>query len=160
MTKADPLRWSRILVTSTLAALAVAGVLAWTTAGMETPQPSRTAPPPKRLFVGVDLAKLPERERIVFAQAETDFVRALNGQRPLCKAEADSALSDGGTSIFECKYYRLVVVHQIFRLEGGDGYLFGPELTFRNSDQRVSDVRYYSADELSLILKESDRFGF
>ena len=136
-----------------LGALALSVILAWPLGGAKTSTSTGTAPAPRGLFIGVNLASLPEPQRQAFSEAEVDFARVLKGLPPLCKSEPDSGYSDGGTVIYQCKHYQLMVVYQIFRLDGGDGYLYGPQVTFRDSNQTVSDVRYYTGKELSLLLK-------
>ena len=155
MTDTFVLRWPRILAAAATGMLAVAVLLVWPLSQGQAAATPAAAAVPLRLFVGVDLAKLPESERLVFTEAETDFARVLKGLLPLCKAQPDEGYSDGGTAVYECKHYRLIVMHQLFRLKNGDGYLYGPQLTFRESEQTVSDVRYYTGAQLSLLLKPS-----
>jgi hypothetical protein len=116
----------------------------------------KTARPPVQVqpvgpFIGIDLTRLTDVQRSVIAQAATDFDRTRRGLEPTCKFESMSGFSDGGTTIYECPHYRLTVMKSLFSLQGFDGYLYGPIITFRG-DHSVSDVRFYTYDELSKLL--------
>jgi hypothetical protein len=106
-------------------------------------------------FVGIDLTRLTETQRLVIGQAATDFDRARRGLEPTCKFESMSGFSDGGTTIYECPYYRLTIMQSIFSLQGINGYLYGPILTFQG-DQSVSDVRFYTNEQLSILQATHD----
>jgi len=105
------------------------------------------------LFVGVDLAKLTEPTKTAMLQAIDDFDRVKNGLPPTCKAEPDSAFSDGGTAIYECKHYQLVVMKSLYHIGDNNGYLYGPTITFPG-DHPISDVRFYTDAELQLLLSK------
>jgi len=148
------LRWTRILTISGVAALIATTLLAWPfIADRPLPAAKSAAPTPASPFVGIDTSKLSASQRSAISQAEVDFLRTLKGLPPLCKATPDSGYSDGGTVIYECEKYRLMVMRQLFTLQGVDGYLYGPVLSF-GSDQPMSDVRFYTPRELSLLLNE------
>jgi hypothetical protein len=99
-------------------------------------------------FVGIDVTQLTDIQRSVILQAATDFDRARRGLEPTCKFESMGGFSDGGTTIYECPHYRLTIMKGLFSVQGIDGYLYGPIITF-SGDNSVSDVRFYTYDELS-----------
>lgn len=102
-------------------------------------------------FIGVDASKLKEPQRSLIAQATLDFDRVRQGLPPTCKTKPDSGFSDGGTLIYQCKHYRLTVMKGLYTLQGVQGYLYGPILAF-DEDYSVSDVRFYSNEQLSKLL--------
>ena len=106
------------------------------------------------LFVGVNLAKLKERDKSAILQAITDFDRVKNGMPPTCKDEPDSAFSDGGTALYECKHYQLMVMKSNYHVGDNQGYIYGPVITFPG-DYPISDVRFYTTAELQALLNRS-----
>jgi len=153
------LHWGRILiVTASLGLLAVALLAApYIKNGRSAAPPStgavKTSPPAMLAgpFVGVDLTGLTDTQRLVIGQAAIDFDRARRGLEPTCKYQSMSGFSDGGTTIYECPHYRLTVMKGLFSLQGIDGYLYGPIITF-SGDNSVFDVRFYTYHELSKLL--------
>jgi hypothetical protein len=105
------------------------------------------------LFVGVDLAKLKEPAKSAVLEAIVDFDRVKSGLPPACKAEPDSAFSDGGTAIYECKHYQLTVMKSLYQVGDSNGFIYGPIIKFPG-DYPISDVRFYTDSELQLLLKE------
>jgi hypothetical protein len=103
------------------------------------------------LFVGVNIANLKEPTKTAVLQAITDFDRVKSGQPPTCKAKPDSAFSDGGTAIYECKHYKLLVMKSIYQVGDNYGYIYGPIITFPG-DYPISDVRFYTSAELQALL--------
>ena len=110
-----------------------------------TPQPSQPIVGP---FVG-DTSRLTQAQQEAIAQATIDFNRVVDGRPPICKKDPDTSFSDGGTSVYVCKYYRLTVMKHLFSLAGQPvvGYLYGPIIKF-DEDNSISDVRFYTFDEL------------
>jgi hypothetical protein len=157
--KNQRLRWPHVLRVASVLLLIGAALLVFPYARDRfsavlalAPKPAR--PPvhvqPVGPFVGIDFTGLTDVQRSVIVQAKTDFDRSLKGLEPTCKFESMSAFSDGGTTIYECPHYRLTVMKGLFSLQGVDGYLYGPILTF-SGDNSVSDVRFYTYDELSKL---------
>jgi hypothetical protein len=105
-------------------------------------------------FVGIDLSRLTETQRSVIGQAAVDFDRARQGLEPTCEFESMSAFSDGGTAIYECPHYQLTVKKSISSLQGIDGYLYGPIITFSEGNS-VSDVRFYTGDQMPRMVEGS-----
>ena len=116
----------------------------------------QTAPPPQTplgpFFVGVDTSKLPEPAHSAVAAAEKDIDLVLRGLPPACKSEPDSAFSDGGTSLYKCKYYDLTVMKSIYQVGNVYGVMYGPIVTFPN-DYSISYVRFYSDEALRTLMK-------
>jgi hypothetical protein len=157
--KGQQLQWRRVLFATGALIVIAAALLAAPHVtdrllAESAPAPKAIKPPqvqPAGPFVGIDLTRLTETQRLVVGQAATDFDRARRGLEPTCKFESMSGFSDGGTTIYECPYYRLTVMKGLFSLQGIDGYLYGPIITF-GGDNSVSDVRFYTYDELSKLL--------
>ena len=89
------------------------------------------------------------------AQAAQDFERVRSGFKPACQPSPDYGFSDGGTLVYECDRYQLTVRKSLTTQGGVDGYLYGPVLTFE-SGQSVSDVRFYTKQELSDLFANKD----
>ena len=159
MRKDQGLQWHRVLLaTGALIIIAVALLVAPHIKNYLSAEPAAAPKATKPLqaqpagpFVGIDLTRLTDTQRLVIAQAATDFDRARRGLEPTCKFESMSGFSDGGTTIYECPHYRLTVMKGLFSLQGIDGYLYGPIITF-SGDNSISDVRFYTYDELSKLL--------
>ncbi len=158
--KNQKLQWHRVLVATSV--LVLIGVAVLVTPNAKDRLSAALSPVPKAAepsmqvqaigpFVGVDLTRLTDVQRSVISQAATDFSRARRGLEPTCKFESMSGFSDGGTTIYECPHYRLTVMKGLFSLQGIDGYLYGPIVNF-GGDNSVSDVRFYTYDELSKLL--------
>ena len=112
-------------------------------------QPLEARPGP--FFVGVDTSKLPEPAHSAVAAAEKDIDLVLRGFPPACKSEPDSAMSDGGTALYKCKYYDLTVMQSIYQVGDVYGAIYGPIVTFPG-DYPISFVRFYSNDSLRALL--------
>ena len=160
MSKTQKPSWGRAFIYASLLALVgVAALVApyakdrFSTVFASDPKPTKTSVHPLQAgpFVGIDLTRLTDPQRLVIAQAATDFDRTRKGLEPTCKFESMSGFSDGGTTIYECPYYRLTVMKGLFSVQGIDGYLYGPIITF-SGDNSISDVRFYTYDELSKLL--------
>lgn len=162
MLEGQNLRWSRVLISTCSLALVAMALLAapyakdrlstalFPSTKPSTPSVRAAASGP---FVGIDLTQLTDTQRLVIGQAAIDFDRARKGLEPTCKYASMSGFSDGGTTIYECPHYRLTVMKGLFSLQGMHGYLYGPIITF-SGDNSVSDVRFYTYDELSRLLGE------
>jgi hypothetical protein len=112
-------------------------------------------PPQQRtsaFFVGVDIAKLPEPARSAVVAAEKDIELVLRGLPPACKSEPETAFSDGGTSVYKCKYYDLTVMSSIYQVGDVYGTMYGPIVTFPD-DYSISYVRFYRNEELRALKK-------
>jgi hypothetical protein len=117
----------------------------------ESPKIQIPAADSTALFVGVNIANLKEPTKTAVLQAITDFDRVKNGQPPLCKTQPNSADSDGGTAVYECKHYKLMVMKSIYQVGDNYGYIYGPIITFPG-DYPISDVRFYTTAELQALL--------
>ena len=158
-------RWWRVLASTVLLA-AVAAIFLTVPVSLERhpvdlPSAERSVALPAALlaegtFVGIDPETLSNEQRSLISQAATDFARARIGLEPTCKYESMGAFSDGGTTAYECPGYRLTIMKGLFSLAGVNGYLVGPIMTF-SEDNSVSDVRFYTHDELARL--QSDRDG-
>ena len=164
VSKSQKLHWRRILVSASLVAFVGAALLgapfaANRLAAALAPHPNaaKSAPtsslPSVGPFVGIDPTRLTDAQRTLIFQAATDFDRVRKGLKPTCKFESMGGFSDGGTVAYECPHYRLTVMKGLFSLQGIDGYLYGPIITF-GTDNSVSDVRFYTYDELAKLLNE------
>ena len=87
--------------------------------------------------------------------AAIEFQRVKAGLRPACQGEPDYGLSDGGTLFYDCGRYQLTVKKSLATQSGVDGYLYGPIVTFE-SGKSMSDVRFYTNQELSHLLASKD----
>jgi hypothetical protein len=122
----------------------------------ESPKVKIPAADSSPLFVGVNIANLKEPTKTAVLQAITDFDRVKNGQPPTCKTQPDSADSDGGTAVYECKHYNLMVMKSIYQVGDNYGYIYGPVITFPG-DYPISDVRFYTTTELQALLGRNGR---
>jgi len=87
--------------------------------------------------------------------AVRDFERVKNGLTPDCQSVPDHGYSDGGTLVYECGHYQLTVMKSLTTSNGVDGYLYGPVIKF-DSGESQSDLRFYTAEELSILLASKD----
>jgi hypothetical protein len=144
------LRWSRVAVIAALLAT-TGGLLLASPFLVDRLRPTPVAPKPESipggLFVGVDPAKLTPVQRRIFQQAAVDFDRVRRGMAPTCLDEPSSYVADGGTTIYECPYYKLVDMRSMTTVHGVPGFLVGPVLKF-DEYAEVSDVRFVSDDEM------------
>jgi hypothetical protein len=124
------------------------------TAVAKPPQLKIRAADSSPLFAGVDLSKLKEPTKTTILQAITDFDRVKNGFPPTCKTEPDIAISDGGSAIYECKHYKLMIMKSLYQVGDDSGYIYGPIITFPG-DYPISDVHFYTDAELQTLLKNN-----
>ena len=59
--------------------------------------------------------------------------------------------SDGGTAVYNCEHYDLVVMQSIYQVGDVTGVLYGPIVTFPG-DYPISFVRFYSNDSIRALL--------
>ena len=110
-------------------------------------------------FPGVDLSKLSPTDRQVMTEAAEDFQAVLAGKKPIHAVFDKSASlpSDGGTTFYKGKHYRLTATITLVSLGGFNGTAFGPRLQFDNSfapgfNQEISSIRVYSTEQLAAHL--------
>lgn len=113
-------------------------------------------------FAGVDLASLPKRQAEVLRAATEDFVLAEQGKRPRNAVE-DVEMpipSDGGTTLYKGKGYRLTIVQSLSTFGDLSGYVYGPILTFdddfaKGNSKTVQSVRFLTIRQLEELLKRA-----
>ncbi|SFR94777.1 hypothetical protein SAMN05216570_1051 [Dyella sp. OK004] len=112
-------------------------------------------------FVGIDLSKLPEKDRKILTEAMDDFQAVTAGRKPI-HASPDlqtSPPADGGTSFYIGRGYRLTIEKAFSELGSLTAVAYGPILTFNTdfapgNENRISDVRLYSLEALDSLLKK------
>lgn len=100
----------------------------------------------------------PQKEKIKMTSnsetyAKEDFEAVLKGQKPI-HAVIDPKkpdLSDGGTIFYAGEGYSLTIKSTLAEKDGAKGYMYGPILTFENNSKEMSDVRFYSTEELKKL---------
>jgi hypothetical protein len=138
-------------------AIAVFAVLA-TACSREPIEDSATSKAPEP-FAGVDLAKLSAADRQVITEASEDFQAVLSGKKPIHAVfDKDADLpSDGGTTFYKGKHYRLTATMTLASFGSFNGVAFGPRLEFDNTfspgfNQEISSIRVYSNEQLAAQL--------
>jgi hypothetical protein len=110
-------------------------------------------------FAGVPLDGLPQAQREAIVAASEDFEAVRAGRAPVhAKLDRLAALpADGGTEFFVGSTYRLTIEKSLSAFGGLQGYLYGPILSFDEgfapgNEQRISDTRFYTAEQLNRLL--------
>ena len=139
---------------TTLIALLAVTLLAASCA--QTPQPALEPGP----FVGLDVARLPERERQILIEASEDFRAVVAGKKPIHAVfDEDAPLpADGGTTFYQGKGYRLTVLVSLSDFGGFHGTAYGPVVKFEESfapgnTSQLSDIRFYSQEAFRELMQ-------
>jgi hypothetical protein len=110
-------------------------------------------------FPGIDAAKLSPADRLVITEASEDFEAVLSGKKPIHAVfDKDSPLpSDGGTTFYRGRHYRLTATITLASFGGFHGVAFGPRLQFDQEfspgfNQEIASVRVYSNEQLAAQL--------
>ena len=98
-----------------------------------TPAPVATAG--CQPFVDLDDSKATDEDRLVIKQASEDFCAVLAGEKPIHakKAAGTDAPTDGGSSFYVGRKYKLTVLKSASSFGGYPGIATGPILKFDQS---------------------------
>lgn len=136
--------------------IVILGIALLTVSCMQTPPPPPVAGP----FVGIDWAALPEHDRRTLSEASADFNAVASGKKPVYAIFDEQAPlpSDGGTTYYQGKGYRLTILMSLSSFGAFRGTAYGPILRFDppfapGNTSEISDVRVYSRDALSKLLQ-------
>lgn len=123
-------------------------------------QPAAVPVPASGPFVGVDLSRLPERDRTIIREASEDFQAVVLGKKPVhAKFDEDAPLpSDGGTTFYKGNGYELTVLASLSSFGQLNGNAYGPILKFDDkfapgNTNEISDIRIYSNEQLRELLR-------
>jgi len=112
-------------------------------------------------FVGLDVSKLSPGNRQTLTEASEDFRAVVAGKKPIhAKFDKSAALpSDGGTTFYQGKGYRLTVLLSFSDFGGLAANAYGPIITFDpafapGNTSEISDIRIYTSEELRKFLEQ------
>ena len=110
-------------------------------------------------FVGIEVSTLPEAERRTITEAAEDFQAVVAGRKPTHAVfDKDAPLpSDGGTTFYQGKGYRLTVLVSFSSFGGVNATAYGPIIEFERTfapgnTSEISDIRVYSQDALNRLM--------
>ena len=111
-------------------------------------------------FVGLDETSLSPENRQILREASEDFRAVVAGKKPVHAVfDKDAPLpSDGGTTFYQGKGYRLTVLVSYSGFGGLPANAYGPIIKFDpafapGNTSEISDIRVYTSEELSKFLE-------
>jgi hypothetical protein len=115
-------------------------------------------------FAGVDLASLPKRQAEVLRSANEDFVLVEQGKRPRNAVEDEEMPlpSDGGTTFYKGKGYRLTILQSLSSFGDLSGFAYGPIITFdddiaKGNTKTIQSVRFLTTKQLEELMKKANQ---
>lgn len=112
-------------------------------------------------FAGFDLTKLSENDAKILANANTDFILAIQGKKPryseIDKSEAVPA--DGGTKTYHAKHYKITIHQSLSTFGDVTGYIYGPSLVLDKTFARgnmfgCENTRFYTFEDFEEFIKD------
>lgn len=94
--------------------------------------------------------KMPTSQEVTEMKAKEDYQAVIDGKIPVHAARDESKpdLADGGTTFYKGEGYSLEVQKRVSEKDGKSGYMYGPKIVFLGASSELSDVRFYTKDEL------------